>query len=86
MKKDVIMENNNKEKKSIIDKIKGIGLLVVAFGIGQIVRAVDSKWVLYGFILLLIVLFIISVSLTIRNKIIKSNDKNSNIDEEPHQL
>lgn len=76
MKKDVIMGNNNKEKKSIIDKIKGIGLLVVAVGIGEIVRAVDSKWVLYGFILLLIVLFIISVSLTIRNKIIKSNDKN----------
>ena len=76
MNMEIIMENNNKEKKSIIDKIKGIGLLVVAFGIGEIVRAVDSKWVLYGFILLLIVLFIISVSLTIRNKIIKSNDKN----------
>ena len=86
MKKDVIMENNNKEKKSIIDKIKGIGVLVLAFGIGEVVRIIDGKWFLLGFVLLLVVLFAISVFLTIRNKIIKSNDKNSNIDEEPHQL
>lgn len=73
-------DKNNKEKKTIIDKLKGIGVLAIFFGIGEIVEIVDSKWVLYGFILLLVVLFFISLFLTIRNRIINLNDKKSNID------
>ena len=45
-------DKNNKEKKTIIDILKCIGVLVIVFGIDEIVEIVDSKWVLYGFILL----------------------------------
>ena len=71
-------DKNNKEKKTIIDKLKGISVLVIVFGIGEIVGIVDSKWVLYGFILLLVALFFISLFLTIRNSIINLNNKKLN--------
>ena len=77
-------EKQNKEPKSIIEKLKGIAVLVIVFGIGELVRIVDSKWILYGFILLLIVLFVISVSLTIKNKLKNSKNANSNIDVSKH--
>ena len=50
------------------------------FGIGELVRIIDSKRILYGFILLLIVLFVISVSLTKKNKLKYSKNVNSNFD------
>ena len=73
------MENNKKEKKTIIEKLKGIGVLVIVFAIGELVRIIDGKWFLYGFILLLIVLFAISVFLTIRNKMKNSANTKPNI-------
>lgn len=75
------MENNKKERKTIIEKLKGIGVLVILIAIGELVRIIDGKWFLYGFILLLIVLFAISVFLTIRNKMKNSANTKPNIDE-----
>ena len=84
MIRDKNIENSKKEKKTIVDKLKGMGMLVIAFGIGEIFRIADSKWFLYGFILLLIVIFVISLSLTIRNNMKKSDINNTNIDKAPN--
>ena len=54
-----------KRQEKKFTKLKSIVVTIIAYVIGDFVYGADKKWFLYGFILLFIVMFAISLVLTI---------------------